>query len=601
MEQDHDPLVAVMPLPPGSKIVTNRSAIARKLPWSSRGRACEKEAVQQVKLPVLLGSTQNTCHLPSKISHESACVSHARIEESRSTVNADGVESLLSLSPSLLIPVDLARLAIVSVALRSTVIEACAHLLRRIHWLLLPHGSLSNGERALNRAVRLGQTACSHCVAAENYSTAIDSQGRLLIWGRPGWLELRGQSSSSDDLENMDWPPLLPTVAVLYSDSSADACDKGEPSQKPPKVELIQSPTKVVSIAASRHAVFALTEDGELFFTQVRRNADYSIGEIQLLPLAELKGVRIAQIVTRFGQAFAVTTDGTVYAWGMKSGDPNQPIHSCSMGFGALCTIVHPQPIPCFGPGAGCTPIRFVAVGVSHTLFVSVFGEAYSVGRNDSSKLGLGSAMLDVEHVLVPQKVHFPSRPSPTIVMVAAGAKHSLFLSNSGQVWGCGQAQLGTLPTSQDPGPEFVMPSPCRLDRITSFITSIAAGISLSFFVTECGEVCFTGQARQTCHPFRRPSDHDISVPWKIPGARQIVQVSVSMELSFFQWEHVLFFRQDGSLCGWGHMAHGEFPAVCRRMTSRRCCQPGCPCEVMRHPPSRSGFCNSALPIPMAN
>jgi len=31
------------------------------------------------------------------------------------------------------------------------------------------------------------------------------------------------------------------------------------------------------------------------------------------------------------------------------------------------------------------------------------------------------------------------------------------------------------------------------------------------------------------------------------------------MELSLYQWEHVVFLHQDGSLSAWGHLGHGEF------------------------------------------
>jgi len=174
--------------------------------------------------------------------------------------------------------------------------------------------------------------------------------------------------------EVMEWPSLLPTEAVPTTLCSESA-----------------RPPRITSVSASRHAVFALTEDGALLYTQVKRSSSYAIQEIELLPLKELEGVHVAQIATRFGQAFAVTNDGSVYAWGMKSGDPCQPAYTCSMGFGEISTLVHPTPLPCFGPGS--TPIRFVTVGVSHTIFVSVFGEVYTVGRNEFSKLGLGINM----------------------------------------------------------------------------------------------------------------------------------------------------------------------------------------------------------------
>jgi len=323
-------------------------------------------------------------------------------------------------------------------------------------------------------------------------------------------------------------------------------------------------PVKISSVAASRHAVFALTTDGNLLFAQIRRCADLAVHDVELHPLKELIGVRIAQVATRFGQAYAVTSDGEVYAWGMRSGDPHRPELSCSMGFGKVATLLHPTRIPCFGSGPGATPIRCVASGISHSLFVSIYGEVYSVGRAEDGQLGLASSALRPEchHVMKPAKVSFDTRPSPMVVAVAAGARHSLFLAATGEVWGCGLAKYGALPMTCPVAKRPMTSSvwvPRLLDRLQCFCTGIAAGISISFFVGEGGEVLLSGTARQTPFPFGRSINADPWAPYRIPGLRQIEQVSVSMELSSFQWEHAIFVRQDGSIYAWGHLGHGEF------------------------------------------
>jgi alpha-tubulin suppressor-like RCC1 family protein len=305
--------------------------------------------------------------------------------------------------------------------------------------------------------------------------------------------------------------------------------------------------------------VFALTSEGQLMFAQVRRKSDLVIHEVELHPLKELEGEKIVQISTRYGQAFAVAEDGAVYAWGMKTGDPHRREHICSMGLGEITTLLHPTSLPSFGSGHGQTPVRFVSAGVSHTIFTTIFGEVYTVGRGDSGKLGLGQTSGVVHQVLRPAKVHFDSRPAPAVVAAAAGARHSLFLTNTGEVWGCGLAQDGQLPTSATPDNNFCFWTPKRMDRLDSFCTAVAAGISLSFFVGECGEVYFSGIARQTSIPFGRTPHANPWDPVQIPGLSQIEHVSVSMELSFYQWEHAIFARRGGRLFAWGHVGHGEF------------------------------------------
>jgi len=249
-----------------------------------------------------------------------------------------------------------------------------------------------------------------------------------------------------------------------------------------------------------------------------------------------------------------VTGDGSVYAWGMKSGDSRQPQHYCSMGFGEVAIMLKPTPIPSFCPGLGRTPIRCVAAGVSHTLFISVFHEVYAVGRTHSGKLGLGQTSGCDGQVLEPTKVKFQGVHIPRIIAASAAVEHSLFLCASGKVWGCGQAKFGQLPTSHACTTNQCVWTPVPLDRLHTFCTGVAAGISMSFFVGECGEVYMSGSARMTHNPFHRPTDHNIATPFRIPDLRQVEQVSVSMELCKHQWEHAIFVCQDVSLYAWGHL-----------------------------------------------
>eukprot|EP00927_Polykrikos_kofoidii_P030002 TRINITY_DN25884_c0_g1_i1.p1 TRINITY_DN25884_c0_g1~~TRINITY_DN25884_c0_g1_i1.p1 ORF type:complete len:585 (+),score=51.08 TRINITY_DN25884_c0_g1_i1:255-2009(+) len=452
--------------------------------------------------------------------------------------------------PEVFHPPELARIASVASSLRVNVAQACAHQLRRVKFLLLvPGGSarLAPGERALHRAQRQSLASRVQSVAAENYSAVIGRRGKLVIWGRPGWMEFRTACSSSRDCKLL-WPLLRPIEAMP---ACAIASSGNAQSDVLPQI---------ASLAASRHAVFALTVSGEVMYVQVRRDASHQTVEaIELRHLQELLGVRVVQLATRFGQAYATTSDGSVYAWGMKTGNPNRPEFSCSMGFGEVATRLHPELLPNFGPGIGCTPIRFVSAGVSHALFVSIFGEVYSVGRTEHGKLGLGRD--NQEHVLSPRKIRFGSQCSTALITAAcAGWKHSLFLASNGEVWGCGLARDGALPMKRHGGHgRLDRWEPVLLDRLQCFCTGVATGTTSSYFVGDCGEVWFSGTARQTKTPFGRPLHANPALPYRIPGLRQVEQVSVSMELSFGQWEHVLFYRQDGSIHAWGHVGHGEF------------------------------------------
>jgi alpha-tubulin suppressor-like RCC1 family protein len=235
---------------------------------------------------------------------------------------------------------------------------------------------------------------------------------------------------------------------------------------------------------------------------------------------------------------------------------------------------------------------------VSHTLFVSIYGEVYTVGRSEHGKLGLGRAIEAQGQVVRPSKVHFDTRPAPSIVAASAGAGHSLFLASNGDCWGCGLASAGSLPTTHKAEGNYpIVWTPTHLDKLDAFCTAIAAGASLSFFVGECGGVFFSGTARQTSCPFGRSRLLDPSTPYRIPGLKQIEQVTVSMEFAYFQWEHAVFVHQSGRLYAWGHLGHGEFSPI----NGLKDCSPKarkgrCAWQQVGEPAGLN-FCNSAVPV----
>jgi len=454
------------------------------------------------------------------------------------------IQCILTGAFEMLLVRELPFLAMACSGLETMVAGTCAQQLRlaRARLAVTGEARFVRCERQLHRVRRQSSALLPASTAAENYSAVVDAHGKLFVWGRPGWLEDRGR-----DPQDPKWPPITwPKQALVPIDTVGS---------RPPT-------PKFLAVVASRHAILALSGDGQLHFAQVVRSASGYAKTIDVHALSEVKGKRMVNLSTRFGQAFAVSDSGEVFAWGLPSGDPERPHLKSSMGFGKIATCLRPTALPCFGPGR--TPIRCVSTGVSHTLFVSIFGEVYSVGCSKHGKLGLGVRKDKETHILVPQKVHFSCHPSPVILAATAGLRHSLLMSNCGEVWGFGCNQEGQLATSRRLARTLWQPE--QLDRLPSFITGLAAGIWSSFFVTDLGHVYYCGSSRylglkNRC--FGRPAGWDKAQPMKIPGLRRIVEVSVSMELSSgHKWEHALFKNERGSLFAWGHCGHSEFPAT---------------------------------------
>lgn len=90
------------------------------------------------------------------------------------------------------------------------------------------------------------------------------------------------------------------------------------------------------------------------------------------------------------------------------------------------------------GPWGESDPPREVAAGAAHTLFCTDEGGVFSFGLNDRGQLGHNPRLTEVPH---PEEVLLPDAVSA----VAAGSRHSLALTKSGEVWAWGDASQGAL------------------------------------------------------------------------------------------------------------------------------------------------------------
>jgi alpha-tubulin suppressor-like RCC1 family protein len=192
----------------------------------------------------------------------------------------------------------------------------------------------------------------------------------------------------------------------------------------------------VISVATSGGTTYALKDDGTVLGWG--QNAAGQVGDgtttqratpVQVAGLGPGSGV--VAIAAIAGGAAALKSDGTLLAWGLNGGG--------QVGDGT--TLQRRSPVPSLvGSGSGITAvIGGGGVGDGQTLAVRSDGSAWSWGSNASGQLGDGTL---VQHTL---PAAIPDLPSG-VVAVAAGAAHSLALSDDGSVraWGTnGNGQLG--------------------------------------------------------------------------------------------------------------------------------------------------------------
>ena len=163
--------------------------------------------------------------------------------------------------------------------------------------------------------------------------------------------------------------------------------------------------------------------------------------------------------------------------------------HCAIVQEGGKLSIVGPQ----FRPADGSllmsialpAPATAVSAGEHHTLILTALGDVLALGSNREGQLGVSSipteSNAEAVHVLG------PTSGSEPIIAIAAGARHSLAITASGQLfsWGCslhGQCGTGVI------APKISTPTlVAALGPLK--VVSVGAGLSHSLCLTDSGDV----------------------------------------------------------------------------------------------------------------
>ncbi|KAH8259636.1 hypothetical protein KR026_008191 [Drosophila bipectinata] len=174
--------------------------------------------------------------------------------------------------------------------------------------------------------------------------------------------------------------------------------------------------------------------------------------------------------------------------------------------------------------------------------------ELYCWGSTSHGQLGLGG--IEDEQILTPSQV--PWTPDSAITQVACGHRHTLFLTASGKVYACGSndhSQLGhDLPTKRPRMSPFLL-IPELQDYV---IIQIACGSRHSMALSEWGQVLSWGD--NDCGQLGQATDQDIVQLPKI--VRQLVSKTV-VQIACGN-NHSLALTSCGELYSWGSNIYGQ-------------------------------------------
>ncbi len=137
-------------------------------------------------------------------------------------------------------------------------------------------------------------------------------------------------------------------------------------------------------------------------------------------------------------------------------------------------------------------PVVGIAAGGEHSLIITKSGILYTFGRNNNGQLGDGTTSTRKTPVKVSDNAGFINDGRDKVVAISAGYAHSLFVTESGKIYGFGDngyGQLGDGSRTDRRKPVLVRNGSDFINDGKIKVISVATGRYHSLFLTENGKV----------------------------------------------------------------------------------------------------------------
>jgi len=205
-----------------------------------------------------------------------------------------------------------------------------------------------------------------------------------------------------------------------------------------------------------------------------------ALGEIQPVPrLVPVKGsLQVANLACGRFHSVAVTSCGRVFAWGFGGTTSRLGVESQDGGSSVAC-LVEPTELGEFR--CSDTSARKASVGMNHSLVLTSSGKVFGWGSNTRGQVGAQGAPYGEDAQVRRPTLLKGALRSEHITDIAAGAEHSLCVTEAGSIfaWGCnvnGSLGLGLAP--QGPSEATVPKALVQLKAAHAVVASSSAPLS---------------------------------------------------------------------------------------------------------------------------
>nr|XP_027205352.1 RCC1 and BTB domain-containing protein 2-like [Dermatophagoides pteronyssinus] len=207
-------------------------------------------------------------------------------------------------------------------------------------------------------------------------------------------------------------------ATYAYGDYICECLSLQHDPKRPQQINILNG-KKIIQVDSGKSFIVVLTDDGSVYLA-----SDDSFWQTKnTLRLISTDNDRFEMIACGYYHLLLLRKDGIVFAFGY-----NKYGQLTGNSDSSYFTLVN----------TGLKNVKIIACGAGHCLALTNTNEIYSWGWNEYGQLGLG----DTNNRRTPSLVSFPdgSIDSP-IKNIVAGAWHSLFLLEDGQIFGCGYGQ----------------------------------------------------------------------------------------------------------------------------------------------------------------